>query len=228
MWIGVEGGAHDSAHVTCGPIVPFKKCAVFLECALQVLHTASQGQWQLLLLPTPAFTAVGQWEAGSDGISSVGHRQEQLALGTQVLVATIHPADGWDLRKKHAHSVLLFCVKGSLQSTQCRMILLQKRVCAHGHVWSRFLSVHAKNSDVTAHVGRKMGDCYHQVLTSVFHVFYDVSWCTFIIYKRERVRGPRKRKIWKRWMFSLRVGVSEWNLDFWARTWNVKVMGSGV
>ena len=119
----MEGGAHDSAHVTCGPIVPFKKCAVFLECALQVLHTASQGQWQLLLLPTPAFTAVGQWEAGSDGISSVGHRQEQLALGTQVLVATIHPADGWDLRKKHAHSVLLFCVKGSLQSTQCHMIL---------------------------------------------------------------------------------------------------------
>ena len=64
----------------------------------------------------------------------MGHQQEQLALGTQVLVAVICPADGWDLRKKHAHSIQLFCVKGSLQSTQCHMILLQKGVCAHGHV----------------------------------------------------------------------------------------------
>ena len=55
------------------------------------------------------------------------------------------------LEEEDAHSVLLFWVKGSLQSTQCRMILLQKRACAHGHVWSHLLSMHAKNSDKTAH-----------------------------------------------------------------------------
>lgn len=32
-----------------------------------------------------------------------GALQEQLALRTQVLVAAICPADGWDLRKRHAH-----------------------------------------------------------------------------------------------------------------------------
>lgn len=62
---------------------------------------------------------------------------------------------------------------------------------------------------------------FHKVLTSVFHVFYDASWCTFIIYKRERVRGPRKRKILKRWMLVSvnRIWISEPGLEmleWWA------------
>lgn len=112
-----EGGS--SACVTCGPSMPFGKCAVFLEHSLQMLHTAGQGQWHPWLLPTPAFTAADASVArpGVTGTPSVGLRQEQLALGTRVLFAVICPTDGWGHGKEHPQYPVSLCKRQFAKQT---------------------------------------------------------------------------------------------------------------
>ena len=89
------------------------------------------------------------------------------------------------LEEEDAHSVLLFWVKGSLQSTQCRMICFKS---VHVHMGTcdhtSYLCMQRtriRQPTVTTEVCRKMGDCHFKVLTCVFHGFYHASRCTFII-----------------------------------------------
>ena len=62
-------------------------------------------------------------EARSDRNTICGLQQEQLALGTQVLVAEICPADGWDFGEEEQPQCLLLGDKGSFQSGQDSRIL---------------------------------------------------------------------------------------------------------